>query len=289
LKEYFLLLRPRQWFKNAFVFAGLLFSKEFTDPSAILTSLYAFIVFCILSSGVYIFNDILDIQDDRIHPLKSQRPIAAGLISRSTALVIMLVCLVLVGAGSYSINIEFFLVCVVYAAMMVLYSVILKNVVILDVLIVSLGYVLRAIAGAVAISVAISSWLLLCSLLLALLIVLAKRRNEIEILGLEGAQQHRKTLGHYPVAFLNQMIAIVSAACVVSYCLYTLAPETVRKFETHNLTFTIPFVLYGIFRYLYLTFHKKDKPPEQLLVSDLPLQVCLVLWAGFCVLVLLFS
>ncbi|MBN2619710.1 decaprenyl-phosphate phosphoribosyltransferase [candidate division WOR-3 bacterium] len=289
MRNYLLLLRPRQWFKNIFVFAGLLFSKEFYDPNAVLTSLLTFVVFCVLSSGVYVLNDICDYDEDRSHPVKSKRPIAAGLISRNTGLMIALVCFVLALTASYQVNRWLFLVCVIYGIVSVLYSVVLKHVIILDVLVVALGYVLRAIAGAVAIQVFISSWLLLCSLLLALLIVIAKRRNELEILGAENAVRHRKTLAHYPIALLNQMIAIVSAACIVSYCLYTLAPETIAKFHTRNLLLTVPFVLYGVFRYLYLTFRKQDKSPEHLLITDIPLQICLVLWAVACIVILIVS
>lgn len=289
MTNYLLLLRPRQWFKNIFIFAGLLFSKEFHDPAAILTSLYAFAIFCLLSSGVYILNDIFDYHEDRSHPAKSKRPIAAGLIPRNAALMVALVCFMLSFAGSYGVNRGLFLVCLIYGVVTILYSAILKHVIILDILVVALGYVLRAIAGAVAIKVDISSWLLLCSLLLALIIVIAKRRNELEILGADNAVRHRRTLAHYPITFLNQMIAIVSAACIVSYCLYTLAPETIAKFNTRALILTVPFVIYGIFRYLYLTFYRKDRSPEHLVLTDLPLQICLVLWIAACVVILVFS
>ena len=289
MSKYFLLLRPRQWFKNIFVFAGLLFSKEFYDPESIITSLYTFAVFCLLSSGVYILNDILDYREDRVHPLKSKRPIAANGIPRKNGLIISIVCFILALTGSYAVSTELFLVCAIYGIMMVLYSLVVKHIILLDILFVAMGYVLRAIAGAVAIQVVISSWLLLCSLLLALLIVIAKRRNEIETLGTQHATIHRKTLARYPVALLNQMISIVSAACIVSYCLYTLAPETVSKFHTRNLIFTVPFVLYGVFRYLYLTFHKKSQPPDHVIVSDIPLLICLLLWVGSCAVILTFS
>ena len=289
MSKFLILLRPRQWFKNIFVFAGLLFSKEFNDPAAVITSLYAFAIFCILSSGVYVLNDILDFREDRVHPLKSKRPIAAGEISRGNGVIISVICFILAFAGSYAVNTELFFVCVVYGIMMVLYSTVVKHIIILDVLFVALGYVLRAIAGAVAIQVAISSWLLLCSLLLALLIVIAKRRNEIEELGDKNARIHRKILARYPVVLLNQMIAIVSAACIVSYCLYTLAPETISKFNTRNLIFTVPFVLYGIFRYLYLTFHQKTRSPDQVIVTDIPLLVCLTGWVALCVGILVFG
>jgi 4-hydroxybenzoate polyprenyltransferase len=162
----------------------------------------------------------------------------------------------------------------------------IKNIVILDVLFVAVGYVLRAIAGAVVISVEISSWLLLCTLLIALFLAISKRRTEIVLLG-ERATKHRKILSQYSLALLNQMIAIVTAACIVAYCLYTLAPETVGKFGTRNLIFTIPFVIYGIFRYLYITFQRVETDiPERVLLRDLPLQLCLLGWIVSCVLIL---
>jgi 4-hydroxybenzoate polyprenyltransferase len=162
----------------------------------------------------------------------------------------------------------------------------MKKIVILDVLAVAMGYVFRAIAGAVAIDVEISSWLLLCTLLIALFLAISKRRTEIVLLG-EGAIKHRKILSQYSLGLLNQMIAIVTAACVVSYCLYTLAPETVTKFGTRNLIYTVPFVIYGIFRYLYITYQKIESDiPERVLISDAPLQICLFLWIVSCILIL---
>jgi 4-hydroxybenzoate polyprenyltransferase len=239
-----------------------------------------------LSSGVYIINDILDYEEDKIHPVKSQRPIAAGKIKRGTAGVIS-ICLIMIGIFfARTINNQFLYTCLIYVGLMIIYSLIIKNIIILDVLFVAIAYVLRAIAGAFAIRVEISSWLLLCTLLLALFLVVSKRKTEILILG-AAAVKHRKTLYHYSVNLLNQMTAIVTSACIVSYCLYTLAPETVSKFHTRNLIFTVPFVLYGIFRYLYLIHKKREADvPEKILITDLPLQICLVLWIIACVLIL---
>jgi 4-hydroxybenzoate polyprenyltransferase len=286
LIDYLRLLRPRQWLKNVFVFAGLIFSRHFFYADSIEKSIYAFVIFCLLSSSGYIINDILDYKEDRAHPVKCKRPIAAGIISRGQAAVLGVLLLVLSLCSAYWLGAKFFYVCLIYLTVIVLYSTVIKTIVILDVLFVAIGYVLRAIAGATVIEVEISSWLLLCTLLIALFLAISKRRTEIVLLG-EGATKHRRILSQYSLGLLNQMIAVVTAACIVAYCLYTLAPETVAKFGTRNLIYTIPFVIYGIFRYLYITYQKIETDiPERALINDLPLQVCLVLWIVTCLVIL---
>jgi len=275
--------------KNVFVFAGLIFSRHFFYPASIQKSVYAFIVFSLLSSAGYILNDIIDYREDIAHPSKSSRPIAAGKIRRRPATIVAMLLLILSLAAAYSLDRNFFCVCLIYGTLMALYSAAIKHVVILDVLFVAFGYVLRAIAGAVVIHVEISSWLLLCTLLIALFLAVAKRRTEIVLLG-EGAAKHRKILAEYSLPLLNQMIGIVTAACIVAYCLYTLAPETVAKFGTKNLIFTVPFVIYGLFRYLYITYQKVQTDiPERVLFSDVPLQICLVAWVFSCMLILAYA
>jgi 4-hydroxybenzoate polyprenyltransferase len=284
--DYIRLLRPRQWIKNVFVFAGLIFSRHFVYPESIERSIYAFVVFSILSSSGYVINDILDYKEDKAHPVKSKRPIAAGNISRgkATFLAVLLCCISL--AAGFLLHIDFFFVCVAYTMLIICYSLGIKNIVILDVLFVAIGYVLRAIAGAVVIDVEISSWLLICTLLIALFLAISKRRTEIILLG-EAAIRHRRILSQYSLGLLNQMIAVVTAACIVAYCLYTLAPETVSKFGTRNLIYTVPFVIYGIFRYLYITYQKIETDiPERALLKDLPLQLCLLAWIVSCILIL---
>jgi len=289
LTDYINLLRPQQWLKNIFVFAGLIFSRQFFHLDSIKKSIYAFIVFSILSSSGYILNDILDYVEDRAHPVKCKRPIAASKIGRGQAAFIALILLAIAFVAGVTLSKNFFYVCVIYAILMIFYSVAIKDIVILDVLFVAIGYVLRAIAGAVAIDVEISSWLLLCTLLVALFIAVSKRRTEIVLLG-DDATRHRKILAHYSLGLLNQMIAIVTAACIMAYCLYTLAPETVAKFGTRNLMFTVPFVIYGIFRYLYITYQKVETDiPEKVLLSDLPLQICIVSWIISCILILVYA
>ncbi len=284
--DYIKLLRPQQWIKNVFLFAGLIFSRHFYYTESIVTSIYAFIIFSLLSSGVYIVNDIFDYAEDKIHPVKSKRPIASGRIKIQTGWLISLLLMIISIFLSHYVNNSFFYTCLIYTGLMILYSLKVKHIIILDVLFVAIGYVLRAIAGAVAIRVEISSWLLLCTLLLALFIVVSKRRTEMVLLG-EEAVKHRKILSHYSIDLLNQMNAIVTSACIVSYCLYTLAPETVAKFNTRNLILTVPFVIYGIFRYLYLTHEKREADiPEKIVITDTPLQICLILWIITCVVIL---
>jgi 4-hydroxybenzoate polyprenyltransferase len=284
--KYIRLLRPSQWSKNVFVFAGLIFSRQFTNIGDVLSTIYAFFIFSLLASGIYILNDIHDYEEDKVHPIKSKRPIANGEITRPRAWFVSLSILLLSLIAAWFLNRSFLAVCCVYAVLMVIYSWKIKQIVILDVLFVALGYVLRAVAGAVVIGVEISSWLLICTLLLALFLVLSKRRTEIVTLG-ETASKHRRILAQYPVTLLNQMIAIVTSACIVSYCLYTLAPETIAKFNTRNLIFTVPFVIYGIFRYLFITYQKLEADiPEKIILTDFPLQVCLFLWAISCIVVL---
>jgi 4-hydroxybenzoate polyprenyltransferase len=280
------MLRPQQWVKNLFLFAGLIFSRSFHQFSNIRTELFAFASFCLLSSGIYIINDLADLQADKLHPIKFQRPIAAGRVNRNAAAMIAVLLIAVSLVAARYIGRWFFIAALVYLAMMVIYSLKIKEVVILDVFFVAFGYVLRAVAGALAIRVEISSWLLLCTLLLALFLVISKRRAEIVSLGPD-ASRHRKILGQYNLGFLDQMIAIVSSACIVSYCLYTMASETVAKFHTHNLIFTVPFVIYGIFRYLFLTYRgARTDQPEKAVFTDLPILLCLALWIGTCIFIL---
>lgn len=285
--DYLVLLRPRQWLKNVFIFAGLIFSRHFLDPSSVGRSILAFFIFSLLSSSGYVLNDIVDRNDDVAHPVKSKRPVAAGRVRPASAAVVAAVLFLASLVAAFFLDTGFFHVCLAYAGCMLLYSLAVKHIVLLDVLFVAFGYVLRAIAGAVAIRVEISSWLLICTLLIALFLAVAKRRTELVVLGGDAAR-HRRILADYSLPLLDQMIAVVTASCVLAYCLYTLAPETVAKFGTKNLVFTVPFVIYGLFRYLYITYQKGHAgSPERVLFQDLPLQICLVGWTVVCILILL--
>jgi 4-hydroxybenzoate polyprenyltransferase len=272
-------LRPHQWTKNLVVFAALGLSKHLFEAEPLLRSLFAFAVFCGLSGTVYLVNDIADVERDRLHPRKRLRPIASGALALPTArlFAVLLGVAALLGAARLS---PAFLGCAAfYLVLNLLYSFRLKDVVIVDVLAVSLGFVLRAVAGAAAIPVQISDWLLICTILLALFLTLCKRRHELVSLS-EGAAQHRRILAEYSPYLLDQMIAVVTASCVTAYAFYTTAPETREKFQTDRLTWTIPIVLYGIFRYLYLV-HQKEQggSPTDVLLTDRPLLLAVALWA----------
>jgi 4-hydroxybenzoate polyprenyltransferase len=272
-------LRPAQWSKNLLVFAGLLFGRRLFDPPAVVDAMLAFAVFCDLSGVVYLVNDMADRDADRRHPLKSQRPIASGALPVPVA---MGVAIVLGAAGlglAYLVGPAFAGVAAIYLALQILYSFPLKHIVIIDVLTIAVGFVLRAVGGAVAVHVQISHWLLVCTILLALFIALAKRRHEIVLLS-AGAASHRPILGEYSPYLLDQMIGVVTASTLISYIFYTISPETQAKFGTTWLGLTIPFPLYGIFRYLYLVHQREGGgSPADLLLTDRPLLACVALWA----------
>lgn len=272
-------LRPGQWTKNLLVFAGVLFARRLFDPVAVRRSLSAFAIFCALSGVVYLINDVVDRENDRQHPLKSRRPIAAGALSVATALGAAFIIGVAALAAAFALSWRFGAVAAAYLGLLILYSGPLKNIVIIDVLTIAVGFVLRAVGGAVAIDVEISHWLLVCTILLALFVALAKRRHEIVLLA-DGARSHRAILGEYSPYLLDQMIAVVTASTLISYAFYTISPETELKFGTQWLGLTIPFPLYGIFRYLYLVHQREGGgSPADLLLTDRPLLVCVALWA----------
>jgi len=273
-------LRPEQWIpKNIIVFAALGFGLQLFDAVAVARTVLAFVVFCGLSGVVYLFNDVADCEADRGHPLKALRPIACGDLSARTALtaaaVIGTACLGL----AFRLGVGFGIVSAAYVALLAAYSKQLKHVVILDVMTLAIGFVLRAVAGAVVIDVAISHWLLVCTILLALFLALSKRRHELVLLA-DGAIEHRRILGEYSPYLLDQMIGVVTASTLIAYIFYTISPETQQKFGTQWLGLTIPFPLYGIFRYLYLVHRREGGgSPTAMLMNDRPLLVCVALWA----------
>jgi 4-hydroxybenzoate polyprenyltransferase len=279
-------LRPRQWSKNLLVFAGLVFGLKLFDRASVFAATEAFAIFCALSGVVYLINDVVDRDADRSHPRKSRRPIAAGRVP--SALAAVTACLIAMGAlaAAFAIGWRFGVVSAAYVTLQGLYSIRLKHIVILDVLTLSIGFVLRAVAGAVVVNVAISHWLLVCTILLALFMALAKRRHELVLLA-EGAMGHRPSLGEYSPYLLDQMIAVVTASTLIAYIFYTISPETEQKFGTTWLGLTIPFPLYGIFRYLYLVHRRQGGgSPADLLLNDRPLLACVTLWVVVVVLII---
>jgi 4-hydroxybenzoate polyprenyltransferase len=270
-------VRPRQWVKNLFVFAAVIFSQKLFTP-ALWRATEAFVIFCALSGAMYLFNDVVDRDKDRLHPRKRERPVAAGRLSPRAAVVAGVLLVVAAFAAAAFVSRGLLFAALGYVTLLTAYSVGLKHVVILDVIVVACGFVLRAVAGALAIDVEISGWLLICTIQIALFLALGKRRHEY--LTLQGeAARHRPILAEYSAGLLDQMIAVVTASTVTAYALYTMSPETVAKFHTHWLPVTLPFVLYGIFRYLYLLYRKElGGNPSEVVLNDRPLLINAVCW-----------
>lgn len=271
-------MRPWQWVKNLFVLAPLFFSQNLLVPLAVGRAFGAFFLFCLISSSVYLLNDIQDWEQDRLHPEKCHRPLAAGALSMKVALGAMVALLLLALAGAVLLSKPLVFILSGYWLINFLYSVWLKHQVVLDVFALASGFVLRVVGGAMSLQVEISHWLLLCTSFLALFLALSKRRHELVLLG-EEAATHREVLEEYNLRFLDMMIGIVTASTVMSYALYTVSEETVRKFHTRGLLLTLPFVLYGIFRYLYLVYQQAQQgDPTQSVLTDRPMVINLCLW-----------
>ncbi|MEW9672569.1 decaprenyl-phosphate phosphoribosyltransferase [Ammoniphilus sp. 3BR4] len=263
LKPLVLQLRPKQWTKNLLVLAAPVFAEKFIDIHAVLVTILAFFCFSFAASTVYILNDILDVEKDRLHPEKSKRPIASGALKIRTAIGIGLFLLILSLSTAYWLEPLFAVILVIYLVVNVLYSIKLKHVVIIDVMIIALGFVLRGFSGAVVVEVRMTSWFILCTMLLALFLALSKRRHELELFNGD-KQRQRKVLEHYSTGLLDQMISIVTSATIMSYSLYTATSG-----PNALMMWTIPFVIYGIFRYLYLVHMREGGgSPEKVLLDD---------------------
>jgi 4-hydroxybenzoate polyprenyltransferase len=272
-------LRPHQWTKNLLVFAALALSKHLFEPELFVRALLAFGIFCGLSGTVYLVNDLVDLPRDRLHPRKRLRPLASGALLPGPARVVAFGLGALCLGLSVTLGRPFALAALLYLLLNLAYSFRLKGIVILDVISLSLGFPLRAVAGALAIQVVFSQWLIACTMLLALFLALSKRRHELTSLN-DAASDHRPILSEYSPYLLDQMISVVTASCLMAYAFYTMAPETVEKYRTDRLGWTIPFVLYGIFRYLYLVHQKEEGgSPTDLLLTDRPLLLDVALWA----------
>ena len=279
-------LRPDQWTKNLIVFAALIFAVRLFDPAALALATAAFLIFCALSGAVYLINDVSDREADRLHPLKRMRPIASGALAPSTALAWAAVLSIAGLAAAFALRFSFGIAAASYVALVIVYSRALKHVVILDVMAIAIGFVLRAVAGGLVIGVPISDWLLVCTILGALFLGLAKRRHELTLLA-DGATGHRRILEEYDPYLLDQMIAVVAAATLVAYIIYCASPETAEKFGTRWLVLTTPFPIYGIFRYLYLVHRKHGGgSPSEVLLRDRPLLGCVALWGLAVVLII---
>ncbi len=278
LKQIFLSMRPNQWIKNSFVFAALLFSQNLLNLSKDIKVFLGFIIFCLITGCVYIINDLIDLEKDKLHPTKSRRPLASGSLNKTTAVrILVLLCFTGLSLAFY-MNSLFGIIVLTYLLLNIGYSIYLKNVVILDVVTISAGFVLRVLGGAIIISVTASQWLLLCTILLSLFLGFSKRRHELVLLE-DKASTHRKVLSHYSTYFLDQMIAVVTASTLICYALYTMSKDTIEKLGTSKLIYTVPFVLYGIFRYLYQVHQKEEGGnPTEVIFTDKPMIINVILW-----------
>jgi 4-hydroxybenzoate polyprenyltransferase len=286
LTNIWISMRPGQWTKNLALFAPIVFAQKAFDPVLLGRAIEAFVLFCATSSCIYMVNDLFDKTRDTNHPVKGRRPIASGALSPTAAATAVVLIAAPVTVLSFCLNLKFGLALLGYAALNLAYSAVLKHFVIIDVMTIAMGFVLRVVAGAVAISVPASSWLFLCTILLALFLGFGKRRHELVILD-RGASAHRAILREYSPYFLDQMISVVTASTVVAYSLYATSSEVEKKLGTPYLYLTIPYVLYGVFRYLYLIHQKEEGgSPSSLLANDRPLLINILLWAATAMVVL---
>ncbi|NPV77021.1 MAG: decaprenyl-phosphate phosphoribosyltransferase [Anaerolineae bacterium] len=279
-------MRPRQWTKNVFVLAALVFDRQLTNMPSLYRSLAGFFLFCLLSSTVYILNDIVDAEADRQHPVKKNRPIASGKLPIHLAIGAVVVILLITFPLAYVLSPGFAIIALVYFLINLAYSTWLKHVPLVDVLIIAAGFVLRVAAGVSLIQVQrFSPWLYVVTTLFALYIGFGKRRAEMTLL-LEKAEFHRRVLDGYNIPLLDQLITVVSSTTIVAYSLYTFSAPNLP--ENHTMMLTIPFVLYGIFRYLSLIqVNGEGGAPEELLLSDRPLQIAILLW-GISILIIFY-
>jgi len=290
LFKFLRLIRVHQWIKNVFVFVPLLFSLHLFDKDYFETTLLAFFVFCLASSAIYVINDLVDIESDRAHPVKKDRPLPSGAISQTAAIITASLLLVLVFWMMMYFNIEFILLVVAFVVLNVLYSFWLKNLVLLDVFSIAAGFSIRVLAGAFVIQVPISSWLLLTTMFISLFLGVMKRRSELVLITEnlrqktasddQAGSQSRKVLAQYSLNFADQMATIAATGVIVCYALYTVAPRTISIFQTERLIYTTPFVVFGIFRFMYLEYiNGKGENTTRALATDLPMIINVILYS----------
>ncbi|MHB1049799.1 MAG: decaprenyl-phosphate phosphoribosyltransferase [Bacteroidota bacterium] len=284
------LMRPLQWLKNGFVFTPLIFSKHLLHADYAVSAVLAFFAFCFASSAVYILNDILDKESDTLHPIKKKRPIASGELSVRFALTIaFIVCIIAIAFSSYLPS-GFSWILLLYVAIQVAYSFRLKKVVILDIFVIAAGFMLRVFAGALAIQVSISHWIVITTLFLSLFLAISKRRSELVMITKQNIESPRRVLKEYSIPFLDALLIISTTGMVLSYSLYTMAEKTIVVFGSEYLIFTTVFVLFGIFRYLFLVFVREEgENPALILVKDAPMALNMSLWLITCIAIIYFS
>lgn len=282
-----LLIRPKQWLKNVFVFAAIVFAGQLLNINSLFLNIVAFVAFCGVSGMTYIINDITDIEADRVHKKKRFRPLASGEVSINEARVLFVILAVLTTILCYKLGLYFSLIVIIYFIINLFYSLWIKDIVIVDVFFISFGFMLRVVAGAAAIGVTISSWMILTTIFISLFIAISKRRAELSSVDSENKEKQRKVLAHYDITFTDQMNTIAATGTIICYALYTVSEKATSTFHTDNLIYTTPFVIFGIFRYLYL-IHKKNlgESPEQIVTKDIPLILTAVLWFFVSVLII---
>ncbi|NYB53097.1 MAG: decaprenyl-phosphate phosphoribosyltransferase [Methanobacteriaceae archaeon] len=272
IKELFISMRPKQWYKNLVLFIGILFSGNLLNLNLFIDSVVAFLIFCLLSGSIYLINDIIDAEKDRKHPKKRNRPIPSGKLKVTHAVFFVIIFWIVAFTVAYFLNISFLGISLAFIILMLFYSFYLKNIIIVDILVISSGFVIRAMAGALAIGVFVSPWLIICAFLLALFLALGKRRHELILLKDE-AKNHRKIMEGYTTSMLEQMITITTSTLIMSYSLYTFFVGNIY------LMLTIPFAFYGLFRYLLLIHSKNLGGEPELIFKDQGMVLSLVFWA----------
>jgi len=287
LLNYLKLIRTHQWVKNVFVFVPLLFSHNLFEKEYFLTTLFAFFVFSLASSAIYVINDLIDIEADRSHPLKKNRPLPSGDISKSSAVITFIAILIVIGVLLPNFNYYFIICIAAFIVLNVLYTFYFKHIVILDVFSIAAGFTLRVLAGAFVINVPISSWLILTTMFISLFLGVMKRHSELTLTPENENSSSRKVLAEYSLNFANQMATVAAAGVIICYALYTVAPRTVSVFSTENLIYTTPFVVFGIFRYMYLEYmSNKGENTTKIIATDLPMIVTVILYIVTTVLII---
>ena len=281
MKEYIKLMRPKQYIKNLFVLAALIFSSKIFDTQLIYKTIIAFISFCLISSSVYVLNDIVDIEKDKLHPKKCKRPLASGKINKKNAIILFFILVISSIGLTLLINIKLTLIVGLYLINNLLYSFKIKNIILLDVFSIAFGFILRVCAGSVAIDVELSNWIILCTFFLSLYLGLGKRKKEISMLK-NNAGEHRKILKEYNQEIIDQMMTVVLSSTIVCYALYSTSNP-----ENHNMIFTTIFVVYGILRYNYIINTSEEGNPTDVVLKDKPLQINVLIWAISCPLIIL--
>ena len=286
IKNYFQLLRVPQWIKNLFVFVPLMFSLHLFEADYFLASLKAFVIFCLASSFIYVINDIIDIEADAVHPKKKFRPLPSGKISKQSAWITSIIIFLFLIALSFISPIEFIYFLASFILLNIIYSVYFKHIVILDVFSIAAGFTIRVLAGAAIINVPVSSWLVLTTMFISLFLGVMKRHSELEQITEREITPTRKVLAEYSLTFTNQMATVAAAGVIICYALYTVSQRTVSVFGTENLIYTTPFVVFGIFRFMYLEYlNQKGENTTQIMLTDLPMILTVILYAATTVLI----